>query len=143
VNHRPAFTLALLLSLLPLAARAQILSVHDLASDPKRYDGQQVTVRAFANFGYPHSYMLLQSRQDYADKPGDDEEIARSCMEVLNPQRLYRTQRERQTRIHRHTITVRGTFVADKFGGGEGFSLGGCSVNKRAIVAEKLLRVDP
>jgi hypothetical protein len=141
--RRKILLLTLLSSLLPLAAQAQILSIHDLANDPKRYDGKQVTVRAFADFGYPHSYMLLQYRRDYAAKPRTDEEVARSCMEVLNPEILYRTQRERQTRIHRHVLTVSGIFIADKFDGGEGFSLGGCSVNNRAIVIEKLLRVDP
>jgi hypothetical protein len=141
--RREVLLLTLLLSLLPPAAQARILSIHDLAADPTRYDGKLVTVRAFADFGYPHSYMLLQSRRDYSARPGTDEEVARSCMEVLNPEILYHTQRERQTRIHRHILTVRGTFVADKFHGGEGFSLGGCSVNKRALVVEKLLRVDP
>lgn len=133
--------LALLLSLVPLAAHAQILSIHDLAADPKRYDGQLVTVRAFADFR-PHRRVLLQSRDLY-NRQLTEAEMGRSCIEVYNPGALVRSSRDRLDRISGHTVTVSGTFLADKYNGGEGISLFSCQVNKWAIAVEKLWRVDP
>jgi hypothetical protein len=133
--------LALLLSLLPLAAQARILSIHDLAAAPKRYDGQLVTVRAFADFR-PHRRVLLQSRNLYGRQLTEGE-MGRSCIEVYNTDLLYRSQRQRLERINGHTLTVSGVFLADKYNGGEGIDLFSCQVNKWAIAVEKLYRVDP
>lgn len=139
--RRGILLLVLLLSLLPLAARAEILTIHDLAADPKRYDGKLVTVRAFADFR-PHRRVLLQSRDLY-DRQLTEAEMDRSCIEVYNTDVLFRSLKERLNRIDGHTLTISGIFLTDKYDGGESVDLFSCQVNKWALAVEKLWRVDP
>ena len=131
----------LALALLPSLAQARILTIHDLAADPKRYDGKLVTVRAFADFR-PHRRILVQSRELY-NRQMTEAEAGRSCIEVYNTEVLYDSWHARIKRINGHTLTVSGVFLADKYDGGEGPDLFSCQVNKWAIAVEKLWRIDP
>lgn len=135
------------LAVLPSLAQARILTIHDLADDPKRYDGQLVTVRAVADFGGRTIMMLFHSKRDYVlyNNGGgrmSNAEAARACITVDNNGKLFTSRRGKEA-IQGRTVTVRGIFEANMFGeGGEGIQFSGCDVNFRLLTVEKLLRVD-
>lgn len=134
---------ALLFSLLPPAANARTLTVEDLAADPERYDRKDVTVRGGVDFGPPHTYVLMQSKDAFARNRADrmsEEEAERTCMRIGKHDALFTNDRGRK-RIHGRAVVVQGVFFADMFSGQEGINLGGCQVNKRIIDVYKLLWV--
>lgn len=129
-----------------LAAAEEILTIHDLAADPKRYDGKLVTVQAVADFNGINTMMLLHSKKEYSRRYGNgtmsNAEAARACITVNNNDKLF-TGRRGKKAIQGRTVTVRGVFEANMFGeGGEGINFSGCDVNFRLLTVEKLLRVD-
>jgi hypothetical protein len=135
------------LAVLPLTARAEILTIHDLADDPKRYDGQLVTVRAVADFSGRTIMILFHSKKEYIrwydNGPMSNAEAARACITVDNNGKLFTSRRGKKA-IQGRTVTVRGIFEANMFGeGGEGIQFSGCDVNYRLLTVEKVLRVDP
>jgi hypothetical protein len=134
---------ALLFSLLPLAAGARTLTVEELSANPQRYDKKDVTVRGVVDFGPPHTYVLMQSKDAFIRNRADrmsDQEAERTCMRIGKHDALFTNDRDRK-RIHGRAVVVQGVFFADMFEGKEGINLGGCQVNKRIIDVYKLLWV--
>jgi hypothetical protein len=133
----------LALALLPSLAQARILTIHELAADPKRYDGQYITVRAVADFGGAHNHFLVHSPEVYIRNNKDQlnkVEAERSCVTVDND--LFFTSLREKNRIQGRTVTVSGIFIADMFGGREGLNLSGCQTNKRFLEVDKVHRID-
>ena len=134
---------ALLFLLLPLTAGARTLTVEDLADDPLRYDRKDVTVRGVVDFGPPHTYVLMHSKDTFRRNREDrmsKEEAERTCMRIGKRDALFTNDLQRK-RIHGRAVVVQGVFFADMFDGQEGINLGGCQVNKRIIDVYKLLWV--
>lgn len=134
---------ALLFLLLPLTAGARTLTVEDLAADPLRYDRKDVTVRGVVDFGPPHTYVLMHSKDTFRRNREDrmsKEEAERTCMRIGKRDALFTNDLQRK-RIHGRAVVVQGVFFADMFDGQEGINLGGCQVNKRIIDVYKLLWV--
>lgn len=134
---------ALLFWLLPLAAGARTLTVEELSADPARYDRKDVTVRGVVDFGPPHTYVLMHSKDTFRRNRADrmsEEEAERTCMRIGKHDVLFKNDIQRK-RIHGRAVVVQGVFFADMFDGKEGINLGGCQVNKRIIDVYKLLWV--
>jgi hypothetical protein len=134
---------ALLFSLLPLTAGARTLTVEELSADPQRYDRKDVTVRGVVDFGPPHTYVLMHSKDTFRRNRADrmsEQEAERTCMRIGKRDALFTNDTQRK-RIHGRAVVVQGVFFADMFGGKEGINLGGCQVNKRIIDVYKLLWV--
>ena len=128
-----------------LAVAEEILTIHDLAVDPERYDGKQVTVRAIADFNGINTMMLLHSKKEYVlyNKGAmKNVEAARACITMNNNDKLFTSAREKKA-IQGRIVTVRGLFEANLFGkGGEGINFSGCDVNTRLLTVEHVLRVE-
>lgn len=144
--HRGIAILGALLAMPLLAgtAQARILSVHDLAKDPKRYDGQYVVVRGVVDFGPPHTSTLLNSKAEFErnrKKLLSEAEAERSCITIVGSKAFYTSDRGRE-KMHGRTVTVGGYFTADMYNGGEGVNLWGCQVNNRALGAVIVYRRD-
>ena len=135
--------LALVLS--PSLAQARILTIHELAADPKRYDGQYVTVRAVADFDGMSTSMLLHSKEvylRYAKGRLTNAQAERACITVINNGLLFHSMREKKW-LQGRTVTVSGVFEANMFGdGGEGIHRSGCGVNYRQLELDKVHRID-
>lgn len=135
--------LVALLSLLPLTAGARTLTVEELSADPQRYDRKDVTVRGVADFGPPHTYVLMHSKDTFRRNREDrmsKEEAERTCMRIGKHDALFTNDLQRK-RIHGRAVVVQGVFFADMFDDKEGLNLGGCQVNRRIIDVYKLLWV--
>ena len=115
MRYRFALPLALLAltALADVAQAARILTVRDLTANPKRYNHQYVTVRAFGYFSLGgHTYQLLQNEaQLYSGRDMRLEEMEkdRNCLTVTNRDE----NRNRFPLWHRRTLTVSGHFHAD------------------------------
>lgn len=135
--------LIVFLSLFPLTAAARTLTVEDLAANPQRYDRKDVTVRGVVDFGPPHSYVLMHSKDAFRRNKADrmsKAEAERTCLRIGKRDALFTNDRQRE-HIHGRAVVVQGVFFADMFDGKEGINLGGCQVNKRIIDVYKLLWV--
>lgn len=128
-----------------LAMAEEILTIHDLAADPKRHDGKRVIVRAIADFNGINTMILLHSKKEYVlynKGTMKNAEAARACITVNNNDKLFTSAREKEA-IQGRTVTVRGVFEANMFGEGrEGINFSGCDINFRLLTVEHVLRVE-
>ena len=135
-----AIALAALVALPDVSHAARILTVRDLTANPKRYNHQYVTVRAFGYFSTGgHTYRLLQDEKQMrsmGDMRAEELEKNLGCLTVINRGE----NRNRFPIWHRRTVTVSGHFHADTSWGDNYF---GCGIGHVwGLEIEKVLSVE-
>ncbi|HJU38433.1 MAG TPA: hypothetical protein VJ724_02595 [Tahibacter sp.] len=117
--------------------RSDILSPLELNTNPQRYHGQVILVRGYVTL-VPEGHNLYQSRKlaiefDNRWGTGDPKFDARDyfayCLTIANPHALMPARRA----LHRATITVKGTFLADYLGERD-IDFGACPLNTGIVI---------
>ncbi len=145
-----------LLLALPVLAEAQPrpLRVSQLNADPKKYDEQEVVLRAYFKTDIVHYSIFTESRARDEEtekhfrafpKGKADQEAAwwkqfesngKYCLRVLNSSKLY-NKFGRGYAANRHTVSVRGFFIADA---GKNILGNGCQGHDAGFLITEVLR---